>query len=262
LPTVQKELISPNCMPMGRCVKFMAIYKRHGPWWRKHNLQGDILACGGLPRHLSVGIPATCSSSRSRSKTANSANNNNNEREEEEEEDRVPLFPYCFDLSPRSQKYGVLCCFLEGVPYQYFQNLSSDKQRQLLTDFLQLSFQDFLLDNDNDNDNHDNNQVSEDESDDSDEIIENDGDGENDGENDGDGDGENQRQQQNHPLWVPDDFIVADWGPDTDYVGGAYTGYFRPGVISQPKYWRAYRQVEKSPNLFWAGADYHAGFGT
>ena len=31
--------------------------------------------------------------------------------------------------------------------------------------------------------------------------------------------------------------------------------------MSQSKYWNAYRQVEKSTNLFWAGSDYHARFG-
>ena len=64
------------------------------------------------------------------------------------------------------------------------------------------------------------------------------------------------------PLWVPYDFTTADWGPSSNkYVAGAYTGYFRPNVLSQSKYWNSYRQVEKSTNLFWAGSDYHARFG-
>jgi monoamine oxidase len=63
------------------------------------------------------------------------------------------------------------------------------------------------------------------------------------------------------PLWEPDEFISGDWGPGTEFIGGAYTSYFPPNVLSRIDNWQAYRQVEKGPNVFWAGADYHAGFG-
>jgi hypothetical protein len=221
LPAIQKELISPSKMKMGRCIKFMAVYKKNGPWWKKFNLQGDLLACGGLPKTMMVSV-----------RSGNNDDNVVDDKEEEgEEEERVPLFPYCFDLSPKSQKYGVLCCFIEGIPYEHFHNtLSSDQQKDLMTDFLKLSFQDFITNNDD--------------------IV--------DISDDDDDDG----QPPPPLLWVPDDFIIADWGPTSNkYVAGAYTGYFQPNVLSQSKYWNAYRQVEKSTNLFWAGSDYHAGFG-
>jgi hypothetical protein len=63
------------------------------------------------------------------------------------------------------------------------------------------------------------------------------------------------------PLWEPDEFISGDWGPGAEFIGGAYTSYFPPNVLSRIDNWQAYRQVEKGPNVFWAGADYHAGFG-
>jgi hypothetical protein len=217
LPTIQKELISPSKMKMGKCIKFMAIYKKNGPWWRKYNLQGDILSCGGLPKTMMVGV----SSGNDGNNDANAKTKTNSYDDNGDEEEYVPLFPYCFDVSPKSQKYGVLCCFIEGIPYEYFHNtLSSDQQKNIMTEFLKLSFQDFIS-------------------------------------NDGNDGGDSQQ-----PLWVPDDFISADWGPTSnEYVSGAYTGYFKPNVLSQSKYWNAYRQIEKSTNLFWAGADYHAGFG-
>ena len=38
---------------------------------------------------------------------------------------------------------------------------------------------------------------------------------------------------QQPPLWVPYDFTTADWGPSSNkYVAGAYTGYYRPNVLS------------------------------
>jgi putrescine oxidase len=64
------------------------------------------------------------------------------------------------------------------------------------------------------------------------------------------------------PIWEPDEYICGSWGPgDNDFVGGAYTSYFPPGVLSKLELWNAYRQVEKLPNIFLAGADYHAGYG-
>jgi len=83
---------------MTLCVKVKAIYKKHSPWWRKHNLQGDILACGGLSRDLSVGIPKTPSNS-SVSETS---------KDKGENEVRAPLLLYSFDLSSTSQKDGIL----------------------------------------------------------------------------------------------------------------------------------------------------------
>jgi len=59
----------------------------------------------------------------------------------------------------------------------------------------------------------------------------------------------------------PDFFVpVHNWA-DQPYARGAYTSYFPPGVMSVPEYWAAYRQVEKLPNVFLAGADYYIGFG-
>jgi monoamine oxidase len=188
LPKDQRRLLEQQ-MPMGRSMKFAAIYNR-GPWWRQHGLQGDILA-SGLPKELS--IPGG----------------------------EEPLFGYCFDLSPFSRKVGVLSCFLEGSSYNYFASLSKDRQQELMREFLRLTFEDLIQEED-------------------DEIICND---------------------DKRPLWEPDSFVVGDWGPDNPFVGGAYTSYFPPGVLSDPISWKTYRQQEKLPNVFLAGADYHAGFG-
>eukprot|EP00536_Pseudo-nitzschia_multiseries_P003908 jgi/Psemu1/253055/estExt_Genewise1Plus.C_620083 len=190
-------------MPMGRSLKFFAIYRTSGPWWRKHGLQGDVLACGGLPDELSINFPTMGSN----------VDENSIDEKSQSQTDRAPLFPYCFDVSPRSGTYGALCCFVEGASHRHFRGLPSEVQERLMSDYLELSFRPWVQDFDGEE------------------------------------------------PWIPDDFLLADWGPDAPYVGGAYTGYFPPGVLSQPSYWHAYRNVEKSPNLFWAGADYHAGFG-
>merc|ERR1711862_479098 len=222
-------------MGMGKCIKMVAIYKRNGQWWRKYNLQGDIVACGGLPPNLSVNIKADFdyNAATAYNNNKNGASSETNEekkddekKDEEEKEEQLPLFTYCFDITPKSQKYGVLCCLVEGRLYEYFHDLSFEKQKELMTEFLKLSFEDYV-------------------------PIRNNGE-----QDDDDG-------TENQPLWMPDDFFVYDWVPDSvdKYVLGAYNGYFKPDVMSQPKYWHAFRQVEKSPNLFWAGTDYHAGFG-
>lgn len=190
LPLAQKRLLEQ--MPMGKSMKFAAVYNR-GPWWRHHGLQGDILA-SGLPKELSVPGP--------------------------DGHEASPLFGYCFDMSPFSQKVGVLSCFCEGSSYQYFTSLSQDRQQELMREFLRLSFEDTI-------DEEDGGKVHDD----------------------------------SQPIWEPDSFVVADWGPDNPFVCGAYTSYFPPGVLSDPDTWRAYRQQEKLPNVFLSGADYYAGFG-
>lgn len=55
-------------------------------------------------------------------------------------------------------------------------------------------------------------------------------------------------------------FVSHNWA-DQAYARGAYTSFFPPGVMSVPEYWAAYRNMEKVPNIFLAGADYHTGFG-
>ena len=175
----QEELLTPDKMPMGSSMKFAAIYHK-GPWWRKHDIQGDILS-SWLPKRLSVDIKG----------------------------ESVPLFGYCFDLSPKSQRFGLISCFMEGDVYRHFKSLSQEQRQELMNEFLRLSFEDLNVGN----------------------------------------------------LWQPDDFVVGDWGPATKYVGGAYTSYFPPQILSKPQYWDAYRQVEKGQNIFFAGADYHAGYG-
>lgn len=55
-------------------------------------------------------------------------------------------------------------------------------------------------------------------------------------------------------------FVSHNWA-DQPYARGAYTAYFPPGVMSVPAYWTAYRDMEKAPHVFLAGADYHVGFG-
>jgi hypothetical protein len=185
-----------NKMPMGCCIKFMAVFNRRGQWWRntKYNLQGDILSCY-LPQHLSLPIQQSDGSS-----------------------EFAPIFPYCFDVSPFSQNDGVLCCFLEGdFVYNHFRSLNRQKQEALLQEFLCLSFQGIVGDS-----------------------------------------------QQVPPLWQPDYFVLHDWGTDTEpYVGGAYTSYFPPNILSQEKYWQAYHDMANimPPNVYLAGSDYHCGFG-
>lgn len=61
-------------------------------------------------------------------------------------------------------------------------------------------------------------------------------------------------------LWKPDYYVTHNWADDP-YTCGAYTAYFPPGVLSVPEWWEAYRSMEKLPNVFLAGADYHAGYG-
>merc|ERR1712039_748705 len=55
-------------------------------------------------------------------------------------------------------------------------------------------------------------------------------------------------------------FIAHNWA-DQPFARGAYTGFFSTGVQSVPEFWDAYREMEKLPNVMFAGADYHAGFG-
>lgn len=55
-------------------------------------------------------------------------------------------------------------------------------------------------------------------------------------------------------------FVAHNW-IDEPFARGAYTGFFSPGVQSIPEFWSAYREMEKTPNVFLAGSDYHAGFG-
>ena len=244
LPQIHKELISPKSMVMGKCIKILAIYKSNGQWWKHYNLQGDILSCGGLPNNLMIDV--------------------GDESGTGTENEKVPLFPYCFDVSPpqstsrnksststtqqrqqqhHNNNYGVLCCFVEGKLYDYFHSIPFEKQKELMIEFLQFSFQNYIptrtsnttttaTDNTHTNNAEENSRQQ-----------------------------SQQSKQQPKPLWVPDDFVVYDWGPDCKNIAGAYTGYFQPNVLSKPKYWDAYRQVEKSTNLLWAGSDYHAGFG-
>jgi monoamine oxidase len=62
-------------------------------------------------------------------------------------------------------------------------------------------------------------------------------------------------------LWEPDWFVSHDWAAD-NYVRGAYTAYFPPGILSVSEWWEAYREMEKIPNVFLAGSDYQVGFGS
>lgn len=64
----------------------------------------------------------------------------------------------------------------------------------------------------------------------------------------------------NKPQWEPDSLVTYNWADDP-YARGAYTAYFPPGVLSVPEWWEAYREMEKLPNVFLAGADHHVGFG-
>jgi monoamine oxidase len=193
LPKVQRDLLSPESSPMGRCMKFCAIYNR-GPWWRDFGLQGDILS-SGLPEELSVEID---SSGR-------------------EGKDSLPIFSYCYDISTYSRKYGVLCCFVEGAAYDKFQRMNMEGRRKITGEFLRLSFEKFINGTDT--------------------------------------------TEPNRPLWEPDDFACFEWGPQTTYIGGAYTSYFPPRILSRLGNWQGYKQIEKATNVFWAGADYYAGFG-
>ena len=92
-----------------------------------------------------------------------------------------------------------------------------------------------------------------------------DSEGEGDGDGDGDGDGEGEGEGEGYrpvPIWEPDFFVTGDWGPDSSpYIGGAYTSYFPPGVLSGAGMWDAYHEMEKLPGVFLAGSDYHAGYG-
>lgn len=54
--------------------------------------------------------------------------------------------------------------------------------------------------------------------------------------------------------------VCLDW-PQDPYARGAYTGFFTPGVQSQPAFWKAYANAEKVEGLFVAGADYMTGLG-
>ena len=220
-PTPKPIDLPHNKMPMGCCIKFMAVFNKRGPWWRHkdYNLQGDILSCY-LPQNLSLPI--------------GQFNNGGIEY--------VPIFPYCFDVSPYSQDCGVLCCFLEGdVVYNYFRSLAKEKQETLLKEFLRLSFEDIVDKKHHVTMNQTATQqcreFSHDES----------------------------KPTDSHPLWQPDYFVYHDWGiDDAPYVGGAYTSYFPPNTLSHDKYWQAYRTMSTNlipPNIYIAGSDYHCGYG-
>jgi len=55
-------------------------------------------------------------------------------------------------------------------------------------------------------------------------------------------------------------FVAHNWA-DQPFARGAYTGFMPPGVLSVPEFWKSYRNMEKLPNVFLAGSDYHTGFG-
>ena len=55
--------------------------------------------------------------------------------------------------------------------------------------------------------------------------------------------------------------LASDAYEDQPFARGAYTGFFPPGVMSLPEYWKAFQEMEKLPNVFLAGSDYHQGFG-
>ncbi|CAE7695184.1 unnamed protein product [Symbiodinium pilosum] len=55
-------------------------------------------------------------------------------------------------------------------------------------------------------------------------------------------------------------FVAHNWA-DQPFARGAYTGFFAPGVMSVPSFWTAFQEMEKIPNVFLAGSDYHIGFG-
>ena len=54
--------------------------------------------------------------------------------------------------------------------------------------------------------------------------------------------------------------LVLDW-PAQPFARGAYTGFFPPGVQSQPSFWEAFVRQEKAAGLFVAGSDYYPGTG-
>jgi len=200
LPSVQSDLLS--AMPMGRSMKFAAIYQR-GPWWRELGLQGDVLA-SGLPVELSV------------------PNNREEDTSSSAPHDQIPLFGECSDVSPFSREFGVLLCLAEGSANRYFNDgMEKEEQERLFREFLQLTFEDYCPSANKNNSN----------------------------------------DTSEKPLWDPDSILTYNWGEEDEFIGGAYTSYFPPGVLSKPEHWQAYRDMEKLPNVFLAGADYHVGFG-
>jgi monoamine oxidase len=232
LAKVEKEILENNKMPMGCCIKFMAVFTKRGPWWRHkdYNLQGDILS-SFLPQELSLPIPKQQSAFVD-GNNGTSSRSSNEEAVIGDEVEYLPIFPYCFDVTPYSQDCGVLCCFLEGdLLYNHFRSFERQQQEELLLEFLRLSFEETV-----------------------DEIQ--------------------QKKEKQHPhpsnnnetppLWQPDYYVIHDWGPDTEpYVGGAYTSYFPPNVLSQEKYWQAFHDMKNimPPNVDLAGSDYYAGYG-
>ena len=66
----------------------------------------------------------------------------------------------------------------------------------------------------------------------------------------------NDSRAEDFEPWV----VEHNWA-EQPYARGAYTGFLPPGVLSMPAYWEAFRNPEKAPNVFVAGADYHPGFG-
>ena len=61
--------------------------------------------------------------------------------------------------------------------------------------------------------------------------------------------------------------VVSHNWADQQYARGAYTGYFVPGVQSQPEYWDAFAVLSRArvgglaPAVWVAGSDYQLGFG-
>ena len=66
----------------------------------------------------------------------------------------------------------------------------------------------------------------------------------------------NDSRAETYEPWV----VSHNWG-DEPFARGAYTGFLTPGALSTPALWKAFRTQEKLPNVYFAGADYHAGFG-
>eukprot|EP00937_MAST-01D_sp_MAST-1D-sp2_P002520 g2520.t1 len=60
--------------------------------------------------------------------------------------------------------------------------------------------------------------------------------------------------------------VAHNWG-DAPFARGAYTGYFPPGVQSQPEFWGAFAALQTAPaggyapSVWVAGSDYQVGFG-
>ena len=60
--------------------------------------------------------------------------------------------------------------------------------------------------------------------------------------------------------WKPDRILQYNWA-DNPHVRGAYTAYMPTGVLSVPPFWQAFCTMEKIPNVWLAGSEYHVGYG-